>query len=109
MHHGAGDPRVFPPIVRTHLVKLACELPDDVARSLSTWTCGELARTLVRDGVVDAISASTVQRILAAERLKPWRVHHWLSSEVPSEAHYKALDHVHCDLYTRVLEPHECV
>jgi hypothetical protein len=45
---------------RTELAKLACELPDDVARSLSTWTCGELARTLVRNGVVDAISASTV-------------------------------------------------
>jgi hypothetical protein len=109
MHHEAGGPRVFPPMVRAHLVKLACELPDDVARSLSTWTCGELARTLIRDGVVDAISASTVQRMLAAERLKPWRVHHWLSSKVPRDEHFRALVHNLCDLYTRALEPHECV
>jgi len=37
---------------------LACELPDDVDRSLSLWTCAELARTAVRDKVVDAISGS---------------------------------------------------
>lgn len=32
----SGRPPRFPPIVATHLVKLACELPDDEARSLST-------------------------------------------------------------------------
>ena len=45
----SGRPPRFSPIVATHLVKLACELPEDEARSLSTWTCAELARTLVRD------------------------------------------------------------
>jgi hypothetical protein len=59
-------------------VKLA-ELPEDEARSLSTWTCAELARTLIRDRIVDAISLSPVQRILASENLKPWRVHHWIT------------------------------
>ena len=39
-----------------YLVKLACELPDDMGRSLSTWTCAELARTAVKDKVVDSIS-----------------------------------------------------
>jgi len=28
------------------------------------WTCAELARTLVRDDVVDSISPQTVQRLL---------------------------------------------
>jgi hypothetical protein len=109
MHHEAGGPRVFPPIVATHLVKLACELPEDQARSLSTWTCGELARTLVRDGVVDSISSSSVQRILASEKLKPWRVHHWLSSKVPRDDKFRATVHNICDLYTRQLGPHELV
>jgi hypothetical protein len=53
MHLEAGGPRVFPPIVTTHLIKLACELPDEVARSLSTWTCAELARALMSDRLVD--------------------------------------------------------
>jgi len=109
MHHEAGAPRVFPPIVTTHLVKLACELPEDEARSLSTWTCGELARTLVRDGIVRSISTSTVQRILAAEKLKPWRVHHWLSSKVPRDDQFREAVHNISDLYTRQLGPHERV
>lgn len=109
MHLVAGVPRVFPPIVTTHLVKLACELPDDEARSLSTWTCAELAKALVRDGVVNTISASSVQRILASEKLKPWRVHHWLSAKVPRDDAFREIVRNVCDLYTRVLGPHERV
>ncbi len=109
MHHEAGAPRVFPPIVTTHLIKLACELPDDEARSLSTWTCAELAKALVRDGIVDAISTSSVQRILGSEKLKPWRVHHWLSAKVPRDEHFRELVRNVCDLYTRKLGAHERV
>jgi hypothetical protein len=105
----AGDPRVFPPIVTTHLVKLACELPEAEARSLSTWTCAELARALIRDRVVVTISASSVQRILASEKLKPWRVHHWLSSKVPRDDRFRETVRHICDLYTRKLGAHERV
>jgi hypothetical protein len=82
---------------------------EDEARSLSTWTCSELARTLIRDRVVDTISASSVQRSLASEKLKPWRVHHWLSSKVPRDDQFRALVNNICDLYTRKLGPHERV
>ena len=53
-----------------HLVKIACERPDKVGRSLSHWDCAELARQLIADGVVDSISPQTVQRILAHHKLK---------------------------------------
>jgi hypothetical protein len=70
MRHGAGGRPVFPPLVATYLVKLACELPDDVDRSLSLWTCAELARTAVRDEVVDKISLQSVQRMLRSHTLR---------------------------------------
>jgi hypothetical protein len=95
--------------VSAHLVKLACELPEADARSLSTWTCAELARALIRDGMVDTISASSVQRILASEKLKPWRVHHWLSSKVPRDDRFRETVRNICDLYTRKLGSHERV
>ena len=96
----AGVPRVFPPIVTTHLVKLACELPETCSRSLSTWDCSELARALVRAGVTDSISTSSVQRILASNKLRPWRVHHWLSAKVPRDAaFFGAVENI-CLLYT---------
>jgi hypothetical protein len=99
---GAGVQPVFPPVVAAYLTKLACELPDTVDRSLSLWTCAELARTLVRNGIVDRISPQTVQRLLESSRLKPWRVHHWLSSKVPRDAAFRDLVLDLCDLYTRV-------
>lgn len=105
----AGGPRVFPPIVATHLVKLACELPETCGRSLSTWDCGELARALVHAGVTDSISASSVQRILASQKLRPWRVHHWLSAKVPRDEAFFVAVHNICDLYTRTLGTHERV
>jgi transposase len=92
-----------------HLVKMACELPDELARSLSTWTCAELAKTLIRDGVVDSISPSSVQRLLASQKLRPWRVHHWLSSEVPHGEAFRHTVRDICTLYTRQLDAHERV
>jgi transposase len=104
-----GGTPVFPPEVAAHLVKLACELPDDARRSLSLWTCSELARTLVVDDVVDAISPQSVQRILASHQLKPWRVHFWLSPKVPRDEGFRSTVLEILELYTRPLGPHERV
>lgn len=107
--HEAGGPRVFPPAIAMQIVKLACELPDRVDRSLSLWTCAELARTAKRDGLVETISPQTVQRILASHKLKPWRVHHWMSPKVVRDAAFGACVRNICDLYTRPLAAFERV
>lgn len=109
MQSEAGVRPVFPPIVATYLVKLACELPDAVDRSLSLWTCAELARTAARDGIVESISAQSVQRILESHALKPWRVHHWLSSGVTRDSAFKSAVLNVMDLYTRRLRANERV
>jgi hypothetical protein len=90
-------------------VKLACELPDEKRRSLSIWTCAELARTLVSEGIVAAISPQTVQRVLASHQLKPWRVHFWLSPKVPRDEAFRCAVVEILELYTRPLGPHERV
>ena len=90
-------------------MKLACELPEDARRSLSLWDCAELARTLKRDGVVEAISPQSVQRLLESHKLKPWRVHFWLSPKVPRDEAFGAKVREISDLYTRPLLPHERV
>ena len=92
-----------------YLVKLACELPEDADRSLSLWTCAELARSLRESGVVDDISPQSVQRILASHKLKPWRVHHWLSPKCPRDEAFRQQVLSLCDLYTRELKAHERV
>lgn len=92
-----------------YLVKMACELPDHAGRSLSLWTCAELARTLRAEGVVESISPQSVQRILYSQQLKPWRVHHWLSPQVPRDEAFREQVLDIFELYTRQLLPHERV
>src|SRR5262245_10282989 len=107
---GGGDARrSFPPEVALHLVKMACERPDKLGRSLAKWDCVELARQLEADGIVESISHDTVRRILENHRLKPWRHHLWLSPKVPRDAAFAAQVKEICALYTRPLAPHEMV
>lgn len=101
--------RSFPPSVAIHLVKIACELPDRLGRSLSQWDCVELARQLMADGVVPSISPQTVGRILHDHRLKPWRHHLWLSPHVPRDAVFATGVESIVALYTRPLEDYEIV
>lgn len=90
-------------------MRLACELPEQVGRSLSQWDCAELARQLVIDEVVAAISPQTVQRILAAHRLKPWRSHVWLHPRPPRDATFAQHVRAVGELLTRLLADDEVV
>jgi transposase len=95
--------------VAIHLVKIACEMPDKVGRSLSLWDCQELARQLVDSGIVSSICPETVRRILQHHRLKPWRHRMWLGSKTPRDESFRQRVTEIVDLYTRPLAPHEIV
>jgi hypothetical protein len=106
----AAVPRVvFPPEVAIHVVRLACERPDALGRSLSQWDCTELARELIAEGIVEEISTATVRRILASHQLKPWRQHVWLSPKQPRDAAFYATVSELIALYTQPLRRDEIV
>lgn len=92
-----------------HLVKLACERPDRLGRSLSRWDCTELARQLIAEGVVERIAPETVRRILDHHTLKPWRHHLWLSPHTPRDAQFCTQVAEVVELYTRRLRADELV
>ena len=56
-----GSPGLFTAEQVCHLLALACESPPE---HLSHWTQPELARTLIKRGIVERISASSVGRFL---------------------------------------------
>jgi DDE superfamily endonuclease len=95
--------------VALHVVKMACERPDDRGRSLCQWDCAEIAHTLVAEGRVEKISPQTVRRILGHHKLKPWRHHLWLSAKTPRDAAFARQVQELVDLYVRPLEPWEMV
>jgi hypothetical protein len=109
MRRDRDAPRLFPPEVAAHAVKIACERPDTCGRSLCLWDCQEIARQLMAEAIAPTISAQTVQRMLAAHKLKPWRKQMWLSPKVPRDAVFAEKVRRLCDLYTRPLGDHERV
>jgi transposase len=104
----AAVPRAcFPPEVAIHVVRLACERPDTLGRSLSRWDCAELARQLMAAELVEDISVATVRRILARHQLKPWRHCLWLHPKHPRDAAFDETVSELIDLYTRSLRDDE--
>jgi transposase len=57
----SGRPGTFSAEQVCQIIALACETPPE---SLSHWTYPDLARTVVRRGIADAISKSTIGRFL---------------------------------------------
>lgn len=75
---------------------LACELPATSGVPLSRWSCSELARELVTRKVVDAISASTLWRVLDSDAIRPWFHRSWIA---PRDPNFAARAAVALDLY----------
>jgi transposase len=73
-----GRPPRFTPVQVAQVKALACQLPARVGVPLSRWSCPELAREVVAQGVAEAMSASTVWRWLAREAIKPWQYRSWI-------------------------------
>ena len=69
----SGRPRRISALERAEVCALACQLPAATGVPLAHWTCPELATELLARGVVSAISASSVRRILAENPIKPWQ------------------------------------
>src|SRR5262249_32182291 len=81
----SGRPPVFTAADRAEVVALACALPAESGVPLSRWSCPDLARELAARRQI-ATSASTIDRWLAADALKPWQHRSWISVHDPEFA-----------------------
>jgi transposase len=95
----SGRPPRFTPAQRAEVKALACQLPAETGVPLSRWSGSELAAEVTGRGIITAISASTVRRILTAAVLKPWQYQSWVFIRDPDFA-IKAARVL--DLYQRV-------
>lgn len=97
----SGRPRRFGSEVVAGIKALACEPPEQRAVPLSRWSSAEIATQAVVEGLVSAISSSTVRRWLAADAIKPWRYQSWIFPRDPDFA-VKAARVL--DLYARTFD-----
>jgi transposase len=95
----SGRPRRFGSGVVAGIKALACEPPEQRRVPLSRWSSAELAGQAVREGLVAAISSSTVRRWLHADAIKPWRYRSWI---FPRDPDFAAKAARVLDLYARV-------
>lgn len=82
----SGRPRRFGSDVVAGVKAMACEPPEQRAVPLSRWSSAELADQAVAEGLVEAISSSTVRRWLHADAIKPWRYQSWIFRRDPDFA-----------------------
>ncbi len=82
----SGRPRRISALERATICALACQLPATTGVPLSRWTAPELAAELRSQGLVSAISPSSVLPILAEHPLKPWRYQSWVFPRDPDFA-----------------------
>jgi hypothetical protein len=78
---------------------VACELPARCDRPLSRLFVPDIVEIVVAERLVEAISASTVWRILDADALKPWRRRSWI---YPRDPDFYAKAAVVLDLYAGI-------
>ena len=95
---GEDDPPVFPPDVVVAVKALACELPTTADAPLARWHCPDLARAAVEQGIVAAISGTTIWRWLCADAIKPWQHRSWI---FPRDTDFATKASRVLDLYAR--------
>ncbi|MEX2252626.1 MAG: IS630 family transposase [Thermoleophilaceae bacterium] len=62
---------------------LACELPARHGVPLARWHTPELARAAVEQGIVAAISDTTIWRWLSGDAIRPWQHRSWIFPRDP--------------------------
>jgi hypothetical protein len=95
----SGRPPRLTPLQQAAVKALACQLPAETGVPLARWSSSDLATEAIRRGIVPAISASSVRRILAADTLKPWQHQSWVFIRDPD---FQAKAARILDLYQRV-------
>jgi Homeodomain-like domain/DDE superfamily endonuclease len=81
-----GRPSRITAVQVAEVKALACQLPAETGTPLSTWSCPDLATEVVNRGIIPAISASTIRRILVRDTLKPWQHQSWIFIRDPQFA-----------------------
>ena len=100
----SGRPKTFGACVIAEVTAIACELPATRNLPLSRFSAAEIAAEVVASSTTDAISASSVRRILKDAVIRPWRYRSWI---FPRDPRFAEKAGVVLDLYARLFEGRE--
>lgn len=92
----AGGSPFFPPLEKTLVKALACELPRTHQQPLARYSLNDLRRRVEAEPQVRPMSRSTIWRLLDADAIKPWQHRCWL---FPRDPNFVVKASVVLDLY----------
>jgi transposase len=99
-----GRPRRIASSTRVQVISVASTLPPDQERTVTRWTLDEIVATLLDALHTEAISRSSIWRILQDVDLKPHKSEYWLNSH---DEDFDAKAHTICPLYAKALASYE--
>src|SRR5437667_4557879 len=100
----SGRPLIIAPPTRVQVISVASALPKDQERPVTRWTLNEIVATLLDALHTEAISRSSIWRILQDVDLKPHKSEYWLNSH---DEDFDAKAHTICQLYAKALASYE--
>ena len=83
MLRGPAGRRAFPPSQRVDAVSIATSQPSDHGCHATRWSLDDIASTILNQNHTEAMSRSTIWRILEEADLKPHKSEYWLNSHDP--------------------------
>lgn len=97
----SGRPRTIASPTRVQVISVASTLPQAHERTITRWTLDEIVATVLDARHTEAISRSSIWRILHDVDLKPHKSTYWLNSH---DADFDAKAHAICQLYATALD-----
>jgi transposase len=83
-----GSPGKFTPEQLTLIFATACEDPEKLGYPFTHWTHAELAKEVVKRGIVASISVRHLGRLLDEADLKPYRIRYWLNAKEKDDPNF---------------------
>jgi transposase len=94
-----GSPGKFTAEQLALILAAACEPPEKSGLPITHWTGQELADEVVKRGIVEAISASQVNRYLREAELQPHKSRYWLNTTEEDPELFQAQVQMVCVTY----------
>ena len=83
-----GSPGKFTPEQLARVFATACEDPEKAGLPFTHWTHAELAKEVVKRGIVESISVRHLGRLLDEADLKPHRIRYWLNAKEKDDPNF---------------------
>jgi len=95
----SGSPSIYSAEQCCNMMALALKQPTECGREITQWTHIELALEVNKQGIAEAISKSTVGRLLKQADIRPHKSRYWLNPNIDDEETFKKEVKTICDTY----------